>query len=92
MMVDILCPLVGAASQCKINTNFARSSDLKNGTIKDRLICVKPTLFLGVPRVWEKFKDGLDKKIKSSSKIQQKIMRLLGLSCFLNVLSRFYVV
>lgn len=33
---------------------FARSYDLKVGTLAERLRMVKPTVFLGVPRVWEK--------------------------------------
>lgn len=34
--------------------HFARPYDLKAGTIGDRLRAVRPTMFLGVPRVWEK--------------------------------------
>jgi len=36
---------------------FARPYDLKAGTIKDRLLISRPTLFLGVPLVWEKMAD-----------------------------------
>merc|ERR1712127_352372 len=36
---------------------FARPYDLKVGTIKDRLSIARPTVFLGVPLVWEKMAD-----------------------------------
>merc|ERR1712060_361679 len=36
---------------------FARNYDLKVGAIKDRLQVAKPTMFLGVPLVWEKIAD-----------------------------------
>jgi len=55
MLVDIVMPMVstfkgpGWACVC-----FARPYDLKSGTLGDRLRAVKPTVFLGVPRVWEK--------------------------------------
>jgi len=55
MMVDIICPIVCAADlKNAIEVYFARPTDLRKGTIGDRLRAVKPTLFLGVPRVWEK--------------------------------------
>merc|ERR1712178_594703 len=36
---------------------FARNYDLKVGAIKDRLQVARPTLFIGVPLVWEKIAD-----------------------------------
>jgi len=55
MMVDITLPMAqtseGPGWTC---TFFARPYDLKVGAIGDRLRAVKPTVFLGVPRVWEK--------------------------------------
>jgi len=55
MMVDIISPMVIAANgPAWGSVYFARSYDLKIGSVGDRLRCVKPTLFLGVPRVWEK--------------------------------------
>jgi len=60
MMVDIVCPAVVAASRpgC-VTIFFARNYDLKAGTIKDRLCAARPTMFLGVPLVWEKIADKL---------------------------------
>lgn len=79
MMVDVTCTLVGSylykgyAKVC-----FARAYDLKIGTIGDRLRTVRPTIFLGVPRVWEKIAEklkaigattkGLKKKISTFAK------------------------
>eukprot|EP00931_Biecheleriopsis_adriatica_P088920 TRINITY_DN63141_c0_g1_i1.p1 TRINITY_DN63141_c0_g1~~TRINITY_DN63141_c0_g1_i1.p1 ORF type:complete len:806 (+),score=185.22 TRINITY_DN63141_c0_g1_i1:78-2420(+) len=58
MMVDIVCPIVAAArSKAWATVFFARNYDLKAGSIKDRLCCARPTLFLGVPLVWEKIAD-----------------------------------
>lgn len=55
MMIDICCPLsVGATKKGWVTTYFARVYDLKVGSLVERLKLVRPTLFLGVPRVWEK--------------------------------------
>jgi long-subunit acyl-CoA synthetase (AMP-forming) len=59
MMVDIIAPLVCTAIKPGYATAyFARPLDLKTGTLKQRLLAVRPTIFLGVPRVWEKFMEG----------------------------------
>ena len=58
-MVDIIAPLVCTAIKPGYATAyFARPLDLKLGTLKQRLLAVRPTIFLGVPRVWEKFMEG----------------------------------
>ncbi|KAH9261445.1 hypothetical protein BASA81_000089 [Batrachochytrium salamandrivorans] len=59
-MIDIACPIVITALRpgyCTVH--FARSYDLKTGTLADRLRMVRPTVFLGVPRVWEKVAEKL---------------------------------
>merc|ERR1719517_375267 len=57
-MIDIVTPLVCASSsQAWATVYFARNYDLKAGTIKDRLQVARPTMFLGVPLVWEKIAD-----------------------------------
>jgi len=80
MMVDIVTPiLVTAFKTGWVTTYFARPYDLKAGTIGKRLLAVRPTLFLGVPRVWEKIAekmkavgaampDGLKKNISTWAK------------------------
>jgi long-chain-fatty-acid--CoA ligase ACSBG len=60
MMVDIVCPIVVTAyTKGWMSSNFARVYDLKIGTIGQRLNSVRPTMFLGVPRVWEKIMEKL---------------------------------
>ena len=55
MMVDIVTPIVAAArTPGWVHVHVARPYDLSKGTLADRLRAVQPTLFLGVPRVWEK--------------------------------------
>ena len=55
MMVDIITPLVLTAKRPgTMPVGFARAYDLKAGSVGDRLRAIRPTLFLGVPRVWEK--------------------------------------
>jgi long-chain-fatty-acid--CoA ligase ACSBG len=58
MMVDIVGPVILTANSSAWSTGyFARPYDLKVGAIKDRLQAARPTLFLGVPLVWEKIAD-----------------------------------
>eukprot|EP00811_Abedinium_folium_P000164 NODE_1014_length_2650_cov_39.990091.p1 GENE.NODE_1014_length_2650_cov_39.990091~~NODE_1014_length_2650_cov_39.990091.p1 ORF type:complete len:762 (-),score=132.11 NODE_1014_length_2650_cov_39.990091:244-2529(-) len=58
MMVDaIIPPLTAGIAKGHTTIFFARSYDLKVGAIKDRLVSAKPTMFLGVPLVWEKIAD-----------------------------------
>lgn len=55
MLVDIVFSIITTATRPGwVTTYFARPYDLKAGTLKSRLQCVRPTIFLGVPRVWEK--------------------------------------
>jgi len=55
MMIDMIMPLIATESTAGWwVAHFARPYDLKVGAIGDRLRLVQPTLFLGVPRVWEK--------------------------------------
>lgn len=57
-MVDIISPVFCTANKPAWSTTyFARPYDLREKTIRDRLCVVKPTIFLGVPLVWEKVAD-----------------------------------
>jgi len=47
-ILDVICPIIAGAC-----VTFARPDALK-GTITMTLAAVKPTIFFGVPRVWEK--------------------------------------
>uniref|UniRef100_A0A7S0GVF9 AMP-dependent synthetase/ligase domain-containing protein n=1 Tax=Amorphochlora amoebiformis TaxID=1561963 RepID=A0A7S0GVF9_9EUKA len=74
MMVDILAPIyLSARTHGYATVSFARPYDLKYSTIKDRLIAVKPTLFVGVPRVWEKIADKIKAKAKNNSAFAKSI-------------------
>ncbi len=46
--------------------------DLKK--IKDSLVAARPTIFLGVPRVWEKFKAALEIKLAEATGAKAKIV------------------
>mmetsp|Transcript_93714 Transcript_93714/g.244540 ORF Transcript_93714/g.244540 Transcript_93714/m.244540 type:complete len:748 (+) Transcript_93714:63-2306(+) len=74
MMVDIVTPIVCTAdSPGWVTVFFARPYDLKEKAIKDRLNIAKPTLFLGVPLVWEKIADQIRSIGAAGSSIQQKV-------------------
>lgn len=77
--LDIVAPIVAQATlSSTTKCFFARPYDLKEKAIKDRLIMAKPTVFLGVPLVWEKIADqirsmgagitGMKKKVADSAK------------------------
>mmetsp|Transcript_28366 Transcript_28366/g.39446 ORF Transcript_28366/g.39446 Transcript_28366/m.39446 type:complete len:685 (-) Transcript_28366:755-2809(-) len=75
MMVDILGPLfITALTQGYCTAYFARPYDLKKATLVQRLQIVKPTIFLGVPRVWEKVMD----KLKAVGKTVTGMAKTLG--------------
>lgn len=74
MMVDIICPVVLSAKyKGWANVTFARPYDLKAGTIGDRLRFTQPTIFLGVPRVWEKIQEKLKKVGAQTKGLRKKL-------------------
>lgn len=72
-MLDICAPMcftAGLMKNPKHNNSywtlyFARPYDLKKGTIKNRLVAVRPIVFLAVPRVWEKMEFAMRQLAKS---------------------------
>lgn len=77
MLVDIISPLyVTARDKGWVTVHYARPYDLSKGTVGNRLRAVKPTLFLGVPRVWEKIALKI-KKIGAQTKGIKKKNRLI---------------
>jgi len=73
-MIDIVCPvIVTARYPAWTATFFARPYDLKEKAIKDRLNACKPTIFLGVPLVWEKIADQIRALGAQASSTQQSI-------------------
>ncbi|XP_069864369.1 long-chain-fatty-acid--CoA ligase ACSBG2 [Dipodomys merriami] len=75
-MMDIWIPIkIGAL------TFFAQPDALK-GTLVSTLQEVKPTAFLGVPRIWEKIHDTIEENIAKSSGLKKKAFawaKLIGL-------------
>eukprot|EP00429_Kryptoperidinium_foliaceum_P070425 CAMPEP_0176058558 /NCGR_PEP_ID=MMETSP0120_2-20121206/29177_1 /TAXON_ID=160619 /ORGANISM="Kryptoperidinium foliaceum, Strain CCMP 1326" /LENGTH=778 /DNA_ID=CAMNT_0017392087 /DNA_START=74 /DNA_END=2410 /DNA_ORIENTATION=- len=74
MMVDIVVPIVVTsmrAASCA--AFFARPYDMKEKSIKDRLSVAKPTIFLGVPLVWEKIADTIRALGAQASSVQRQI-------------------
>merc|ERR1719483_1437554 len=64
-MMDIYGPIAMSTSgKYWAECWFARPDALK-GSLKNTLVACKPTIFFGVPRVWEKFKEGIQKKAKA---------------------------
>merc|ERR1712190_579794 len=59
MMLDIVCPIAIGSTPAYTTIFFARPYDLKAGSFAQRLKVARPTVFLGVPLVWEKVADKL---------------------------------
>jgi long-chain-fatty-acid--CoA ligase ACSBG len=68
-MVDIYMPIVNGGE-----TWFADSSALR-GTLITTLKQAEPTIFLGVPRVWEKIMEKMIEKGNTLSQVKQSISR-----------------
>lgn len=74
MMVDVIAPLaVAAFSPGWVCLTFARPYDLSAGSLGDRLRAVTPTIFLGVPRVWEKIQEKMQAIGASTTGLRKKI-------------------
>ena len=56
--MDIISPMVN-----EVTVHFARPDALK-GSLKNTLQECQPTVFFGVPRVWEKFREAILAKAK----------------------------
>jgi long-chain-fatty-acid--CoA ligase ACSBG len=73
-MLDIVTPITATAlTEAWMCTAFARDYDLKLGTIGQRLVAVEPTVFLGVPRVWEKIAEKMQAVGASASGLQKLV-------------------
>mmetsp|Transcript_92526 Transcript_92526/g.205623 ORF Transcript_92526/g.205623 Transcript_92526/m.205623 type:complete len:752 (-) Transcript_92526:82-2337(-) len=74
-MLDIVAPVyIGARTEAYHTLYFARSYDLKLGSIKDRLSVCRPTIFLGVPLVWEKMADKLRALSAQTTGVKKKLV------------------
>jgi long-chain-fatty-acid--CoA ligase ACSBG len=82
--LDFIGPItVAALMPGWVTVFFARNYDLKVGTIKDRLNIAQPTVFLGVPLVWEKMAD----KIRAIGAASTGLKKSLGDFCKSNMLA-----
>jgi len=66
-MIDIYMPIVNGGEV------WCASPDALKGSLIDTLKEVQPTIFLGVPRVWEKIKDKMEEKSSQLSESKQFI-------------------
>lgn len=60
-MIDLYMPIVVGGT-----VYFADDRALKD-TLQDTLIEIKPTIFMGVPRVWEKIKESIDAQLYNNT-------------------------
>eukprot|EP00756_Hemistasia_phaeocysticola_P005418 Hpha_TRINITY_DN13321_c0_g2::TRINITY_DN13321_c0_g2_i1::g.95176::m.95176/K15013/ACSBG; long-chain-fatty-acid--CoA ligase ACSBG len=72
MLMDIAFPmsLTSKSKSGYITITFARPTDLSKMTLANRIKAVQPTMFLGVPRVWEKIRD---KMVESAKEAQAEM-------------------
>lgn len=81
-MLDMVSPMVITACGAEYGperlakhyytTWFARPDCLK-GSLKATLVAARPTLFLGVPRVWEKIKEGMQEFGRKGSPLARAV-------------------
>ncbi len=67
---------------------FARPDALK-GTLNQTMKDAKPTLFLAVPRLWEKMEEKISDKTRELSNLKQKIFRWATKQGFSYTTARF---
>ena len=73
-ILDIHAPMhMSAQGTYPTTVHFARPSALK-GTLGDTLRKRRPTIFFGVPRVWEKIMDKMVAKGRANSKLKKLIV------------------
>lgn len=79
LLMDVVAPMWTTARHPKGGwacVSFARPTDLAQMTLAERIKAVQPTVFLGVPRVWEKIRDRMIQMAaqnKPDAKTQKRI-------------------
>merc|ERR1719242_2580748 len=77
-MVDIIAPI------CLQGCTYFADKNVMKGSLVDNLNWAKPTVFLGVPRVWEKISEKMKEKAKEVTGLKKKIStkaKKVGLKC-----------
>jgi len=77
-MIDIHAPIVVQG------TTFFADKNVMKGSLVDNLGWAKPTVFMGVPRVWEKIMEKMKEKAKDVKGLKKKIStkgKKVGLKC-----------
>ena len=83
---DIMFPLAATAlGKGWVTVAFARGDDLKTGALGARMKAVRPTVFLGVPRVWEKISEMVH--VQSISN-RSAVLLLIWLCLFISQIKR----
>jgi long-chain-fatty-acid--CoA ligase ACSBG len=59
--------------------DIAPSDSIKGSNLRQHMVNTKPTYFLGVPRVWEKFKEGIEAKLKTASFFKKRLFQFCSL-------------
>uniref|UniRef100_A0A9J8BWB9 Long-chain-fatty-acid--CoA ligase ACSBG2 n=1 Tax=Cyprinus carpio carpio TaxID=630221 RepID=A0A9J8BWB9_CYPCA len=72
-MIDIWLPMIAGGV-----TYFAQPDALK-GSLANTLREIRPTAFMGVPRVWEKMQEKMKSIGAKSSTVRRKVRKALGL-------------
>eukprot|EP00924_Labyrinthula_sp_SR-Ha-C_P015699 snap_masked-scaffold_4-processed-gene-7.45-mRNA-1 protein AED:0.25 eAED:0.25 QI:0/-1/0/1/-1/1/1/0/746 len=76
---DLMGPLLTVVEANRpMEVHFVRSYDMKVGGLLPRLQTVRPTFFFGVPRVWEKFAEGIKAKAATSGLLPKLIKYAKG--------------
>jgi long-chain-fatty-acid--CoA ligase ACSBG len=71
MLLDTITPLLTGHS-----LYLAPPDALKGTNLKDHIVRAKPTYFMAVPRVWEKFKEAMEAKLASASFLTRHIFSI----------------
>ena len=71
MQLDCIVPLVTGHS-----VDIAPSDVLKGTNLRTHMVHTRPTYFLGVPRVWEKFKEAIEAKVAATSFFKRKLFEI----------------
>ena len=61
------------ATLCNGSAVYFADKEALKGTLADYIKMVRPTIFLGVPRIYEKIKKKIEKKVEESSFLKKKL-------------------